>query len=167
MIKEERRKKRRAQKIRIALLIVALVLLILFVVVVKVFVVKEVKVEGNVLYDEQLITDTILNDEYSWNSLYVLTKYTFVDAEPIPFIDTMEVKMDHPQKLTIRVYEKGMIGYVHIAALDENVYFDKDGLVVEISTRVIEDIPRMEGMECEEVILHEKRPIDEQALRQL
>lgn len=167
MIKEQRKKKRRAKKILILLAAFLLVVLIAIVIIWKVFVVKNVKVEGNVLYDEQLITDTILNDEYSWNSLYVLMKYTFVDAEEIPFIDTLEVKMNNPQTLTIKVYEKGMMGYLYVSAIGENAYFDKDGFVVETSTRVIENVPRLDGITCEEVTAYEQLPIDEQLLRQI
>ena len=151
MIKEERKKKKRAKKVLIGIGILLLVLLISVLIIWKVFVVKKVKVEGNVLYDEQLITDTVLNDEYSWNSLYVLLKYTFIDAEELPFIDTMEVRMNNPQTLTIKVYEKGMMGYMNLAVSGENAYFDKDGFVVEISTRIIENIPRIDGLSCEEV----------------
>ena len=122
MIKEQRRKRKRTKKLMIALLVALFIILIAVLVVWKGFVVKNVKVEGNVLYDEQLIKETILNDEYSWNSLYVLMKYMFVDAEELPFIDTMEVKMTNPQSLTITVYEKGMMGYLYIPALMENVY---------------------------------------------
>lgn len=167
MIKEQRRKQKRAKKMLIVFLAFLLVALISIVVIWKVFVVKNVKVEGNVLYDEQLIKETVLNDEYSWNSLYVLLKYTFVDTEELPFIDEMEVKMTNPQSLTIKVYEKGMMGYLYIPIVRENVYFDKDGFVVETSTRVIENVPRIDGITCEEVVLYEQLPIEEQLLRQL
>jgi len=167
MIKEERKKKKRAKKILITVSTVLLILLIAVVVVLKVFVVKNVKVEGNVLYEEKLITDTVLNDEYSWNSLYVLLKYTFIDADAIPFIDTLEVKMNDPQTLTIKVYEKGMMGYIYISAIGENAYFDKDGFVVETSTRVIENVPRIDGIQCDEVVIYEQLPIDAQLLKQL
>lgn len=167
MIKEQRKKKRRAKKILIGLLVFLLILLISIVVVWKVFVVKNVKVEGNVLYEEQLIKDTVLNDKYSWNSLYVLLKYTFTDAEAVPFIDEMEVKMNNPQSLTITVYEKGMMGYMYISTLGENAYFDKDGFVVETSSRVIENVPRIDGITCDEVVAYEQLPIDEHLLKQL
>ena len=35
-------------------------------------------------------------------------------------------------------------------------YFDKDGFVVETSTRVIENVPKIDGISCEEVVLFEK-----------
>lgn len=167
MIKEKRRRQRRLKKFLIGLLVFLLVSVISYFIVVKVFVVKNVKVEGNKLYEEQLIKDTVLNDEYSWNSLYVLLKYTFIDTQEIPFIDTMEVKMNSPSTLTIKVYEKGMMGYLHISSIDQMAYFDKDGLVVETSTRRIENVPKIEGITCEEVVLFEKLPIGEQQLRDM
>lgn len=167
MIKEKRRKQRIFKKVLIGILVFMLLAVILYFVIVKVFVVKNVKVEGNELYDQQLITDTVLNDEYSWNSLYVLLKYTFMDIEDVPFIDTMEVSLTDPQTLKIKVYEKGMLGYLYIAAIGENAYFDKDGFVVETSTRIIDGVPKIEGIICDEVVLYEKLPIDNQNLREL
>ena len=167
MIKEKRRKQRLLKKVLIGILVFMILIVIAIFVVINVFVVKNVKVEGNELYDEQLITDTVLNDEYSWNSLYVLLKYTFVDIENVPFIDTMEISLADPQTLKIKVYEKGMLGYLYIDTIGENAYFDKDGFVVETSTRIIEDVPKIEGISCDEVVLYEKLPIDNQKLREL
>ena len=167
MIREKRRKQRLLKKVLIGILVFMILSVIAVFVVVNVFVVKNVKVEGNELYDEQLITDTVLNDEYSWNSLYVLLKYTFIDIENVPFIDTMEVSLADPQTLKIKVYEKGMLGYLYIEAIGENAYFDKDGFVVETSTRIIEGVPKIEGVVCDEVVLYEQLPVDQQKLREL
>lgn len=167
MIREKRRRQRLIKKLLIGILVFMILTVIAVFVVINVFVVKNVKVEGNVLYDEQLITETVLNDEYSWNSLYVLLKYTFVDTDAVPFIDTMEVKLEDPQTLTIKVYEKGMLGYIFIPAIGENAYFDKDGFVVETSTRIIENVPKIEGVTCDEVVLYEKLPIESQQLREM
>ena len=167
MIKEKRRKKRRIKQFLKGLLFVSLFSLIVGFLVVKVFVVKNVKVEGNKLYDQHLITETVLNDEYSWNSLYVWLKYTFIDTEELPFIDTMEIKLNSPSSLTIKVYEKGMLGYLHIPSIDQMAYFDKDGFVVETSNRIIEDVPMIAGISCEEVVPFEKLPIGDQELRDM
>lgn len=167
MIKEKRRRQRMLKRLLIALAIFCVVAVIAAFIVVKVFVVKTVKVEGNKLYNEQLIRETVLNDEYSWNSLYVLLKYKFVDTQEVPFIDTMEIKLNSPSSLTIKVYEKGLIGYLHIPTMNQMAYFDKDGFVVETSTRVIENVPRIDGVPCEEVVLFEKLPIDDHKLRDM
>ena len=167
MIREKRRRQKLLKRVLIGILIFAVLAAIAVFVVLKVFVVKNVKVEGNELYDKELITETVLNDEYSWNSLYVLLKYTFVDTKAVPFIDTMEIQLEDPQTLKIKVYEKGMLGYLYISAIGENAYFDKDGFVVETSTRIIENVPKIEGVICDEVVLYEKLPIDNQKLREM
>lgn len=167
MIREERKKRRQAKRALYAALIVVLFLLLAAFIISKVFVIKEVKVEGNELYEEQLIVETILNDEYSWNSLYVLLKYTFTDAEKVPFIDAIEVELNNPQTITLKVYEKGLLGYLYISSMNENAYFDKDGFVIETSTRLIDNVPQIEGVACDEVILYEKLPVGDQLLREM
>ncbi|MGN1158408.1 MAG: cell division protein FtsQ [Agathobacter sp.] len=167
MVRKSKKKTSKWKLILLAVLSTILAVAIGALLLVKVFVVKDVKVEGNVLYDENLIKTTVLNDEYSWNSLYVLLKYTFTDTKQIPFIDTMEITMEDPQTLKIKVYEKGLLGYLYIPAIGQNAYFDKDGIVVETSTRIIENVPRMEGLECNTVVLYEKLPIDDKLLKQL
>lgn len=167
MKKKQHEKKTKAKLILLLILSIILVVAVSALLVVKVFVVKEVKVEGNKLYEDELIESTVLNDKYSWNSLYVWLKYSFMDTEQLPFIDTMEIELENPQTLKIKVYEKGMMGYLYIPAIGENAYFDKDGFVTETSTRVIEKVPRIEGIFCSEVVLYEQLPTDAKLLRQL
>lgn len=167
MVREKKKKTSRWKLILLAIFSIILALGILALLMVKVFVVKNVKVEGNELYDDNLIKTTVLNDEYSWNSLYVFLKYTFTDTQQLPFIDTMEITMEDPQTLNIKVYEKGLLGYLYIPAIGQNAYFDKDGIVVETSTRIIENVPRMEGLGCDTVVLYEKLPIEDKLLKQL
>uniref|UniRef100_UPI004055E5B3 cell division protein FtsQ/DivIB n=1 Tax=Agathobacter sp. TaxID=2021311 RepID=UPI004055E5B3 len=136
-------------------------------IIINVFVIKNVEVEGNKLYDETVITDAVLNDEYSWNTLYVFLKYTIMDTQQIPFIDTMEITMKDPQTLHIEVYEKGLLGYLYIPTINQNAYFDKDGFVTETSERKIENVPLIEGLACDEVVLYEKLPVDSKQLKQI
>ena len=75
------------------LLITIAVLAILFLIALKLFTVKRVVVEGNELYDQKTIEDAVLNDKYSWNSLYVYLKYKVKDTKKIPFIDTMSISL--------------------------------------------------------------------------
>jgi cell division protein FtsQ len=167
MKKEKSKKFSRAKRIILIILFLWLLLLIAGVVVINVFTVEHVKIEGNELYDESLIKETVLNDEYSWNSLYVLIKYKFTETDEIPFVDTMEISMENPHTLRIRVYEKGLLGYVKISSVGENAYFDKDGIVTETSTRVIEGVPLIKGLECEKVVLYDKLPVENKQLKQL
>ena len=114
-----------------------------------------------------MIEKAVLNDKYSWNSLYVFLKYRFVDTKKVPFVDTMEITLKDPQTLHIKVYEKGIMGYLYISSIDENAYFDKDGLVVETSSKVIDGTPQIIGIDCDKVVLYEKLPIGNAKLREI
>ena len=160
MIKEERRRKKR-RKIGLYILLILILLIAAGVfIVMNVFTVENVVVEGNELYSSTQIENMVLNDEYSWNSLYVDLKYRFVDIGEVPFVDTMEVSLDNPHTIHIKVYEKGMLGYLYINSIGQNAYFDKDGFVVETSTEVIDGVPKITGISCEEVVLYEKLQLE-------
>ena len=160
MIKEERRKKKKRKNILQVILGILIVLALAVLIIFTVFKVKNVEVEGNKLYDAKVIEKAVLNDEYSWNSLYVDLKYRFVDIGEVPFVDTMEVSLDNPHTVHIKVYEKGMLGYLYINSIGQNAYFDKDGFVVETSTEVIDGVPKITGISCEEVVLYEKLQLE-------
>ena len=160
MIKEERRRKKR-RKIGLYILLILILLIAAGVfIVMNVFTVENVVVEGNELYSSTQIENMVLNDEYSWNSLYVDLKYRFVDIGEVPFVDTMEVSLDNPHTVHIKVYEKGMLGSLYINSIGQNAYFDKDGFVVETSTEVIDGVPKITGISCEEVVLYEKLQLE-------
>lgn len=148
-------------------LVLLLLLAVAVFVVVKVFTVQNVEVEGNELYGSEQISSTVLNDEYSWNTLYVYLKYRFLDTETVPFIDTMEISIKDPHTLHIMVYEKGIIGYLFDPSSGKNVYFDKDGFVVELSNNIISGVPRIEGVQFEDIVLYEELPIRKDDLREL
>jgi cell division protein FtsQ len=167
MIREERKRAKRRKNILTTILFILILLVIAALVILLLFKVKKVEVEGNKLYDSEVIEETVLNDDYSWNSLYVFLKYKFVDTKDIPFVDTMEISLKSPQTLHITVYEKGIMGYLYISSIDENAYFDKDGIVVETSSEVIDGTPQIKGLDCDQVVLYEKLPIDDSRLREL
>ena len=167
MIKEERRKRRRRKIQLYIFLTMTLLLAIAAFVVVKVFTVENVVVEGNEWYSSAQIEEMVLNDEYSWNSLYVTMKYRFVDIGEVPFVDEMEISLDNPHTVRIKVYEKGILGYLYIPVLGQNAYFDKDGFVIETSTNIIPGVPKVTGVSCSEVVLYEKLPLEDESILRL
>lgn len=159
MERERRRRKRKRKKTLLVFLLVLLLLAVGALVVVKVFTVEKVVVKGNKLYEDEVISRWVLDDEYSWNTLYVYLKYRLREPDAIPFVDTMEVSMKIPHTIEIQVYEKGLIGYVELESVGQNAYFDKDGIVVETSSELIEGIPCIRGLSVDSVVLYEKLPI--------
>ncbi len=164
MIREQRKRKKRRKVGLVILLILLLIIAAAVYIVLNVFTVENVVVEGNELYSAEQIQNVVLNDEYSWNSLYVNLKYRFFDTEEVPFVDTMEVSLEDVHTIRISVYEKEILGSFYIESIGQNAYFDKDGFVVETSTDTIEDVPKITGISCSEVVLYEKLPLEDEDL---
>lgn len=126
-------------------------------VVVFVFRVQNVSVEGNVHYTSEEIEAMVLTDRLSYNSLYLSLKYRNKEIRDIPFIETMSVRVDSPDSITIRVYEKSVAGYVEY--MGRYMYFDRDGIVVESSETRTEGIPQVTGIRFDHVVLYEALPV--------
>ncbi|MCR4947508.1 MAG: FtsQ-type POTRA domain-containing protein [Lachnospiraceae bacterium] len=126
-----------------------------YILLMKVFTVRDVNVTGNELYSEEQIKNSVLNDDYSFSTLYVYFRYKFGFGSKTPFIDSVEVEMNGPHGLDITVHEKGILGYIYIDAVGQNAYFDKDGFVVEITSSSIDDVPKVGGLNVSSVVLYE------------
>ena len=121
------------------------------------FRVQNVSVEGNVHYTSEEIEAMVLTDRLSYNSLYLSLKYRNKEIRDIPFIETMSVRVDSPDSITIRVYEKSVAGYVEY--MGRYMYFDRDGIVVESSETRTEGIPQVTGIRFDHVVLYEALPV--------
>ncbi len=126
--------------------------------------IKKVTVEGNELHENQVIQDIILNDDYSWNSVYVFLKYKFKKPETIPFVDTVEVSLKSPSEIVLKVYEKEIIGYLYVNTTGQFAYIDRDGIVEELSTREIDGVVELEGLNVSDVKLYKTLKTDRKAL---
>lgn len=115
--------------------------------------IKEVTVKGNVYYTKEQIVDFVIEDGYKQNTIYLYFKYKYMEQPKIPFIDTLEVEIESPNKVSIRVYEKGVIAYVRY--LGKNLYFDKDGIVVESSSQEMDGIPLVTGFSFEQFSMNQ------------
>jgi len=120
-------------------------LLLAGVLVVSLFQIRDVEVTGIEHYSKEEIAERVITDKYSTNSLYLFLKYKYTDTEPIPFVDKIEVSLLGPGKVRLRVYEKSIVGYV--TYMGANLYFDKDGIVVESSSQIKEGVPCISGLE--------------------
>lgn len=126
------------------------------------FHVDKVTVVGNEHYSDMEITNLVMNGKYGYNSVYLYFKYHDKDVESIPFIEQTDIELLSPTEVRIQVYEKAIAGYVEY--LGHFLYFDKDGIVVESSTRQIEGIPFVTGLHFDHVVLHDKLPVEDDSV---
>ena len=116
-----------------------------------IFHVDKVEVTGNSYYTEAEIEKLVMGEKR--NSLYLVFLYDYLDGKDIPFVDSVEVSMVSPSHVKIRVYEKMMIGYVEY--MGSNLYFDKDGTVVESSTEILDGVPCIKGLKFDTLTLYQ------------
>lgn len=116
-----------------------------------IFRIDQVEISGNSYYTEKEIQDLVIGEHN--NSVYLFWKYCYLDGEEIPFIDSVEVSVVSPNHVKIQVYEKDIIGYVEY--MGSNLYFDKDGTVVESSNRVLDEIPCIYGLNFDKLTLYQ------------
>lgn len=126
------------------------------------FRIRDVEVTGNSFYSEQEIIDRVITDRYTSNSIYLYLKYRYLDTDEIPFVDKIEVSMKGPGKVKLRVYEKSIVGYV--TYMGANMYFDKDGIVVESSSEITEGIPCISGLKFSSVSLYKKLEVEDSSV---
>ncbi len=157
--KKRYHRKKKSSKGFLAAAVLVLGLLLAGFLAVSLFQIRDVEVVGNHHYTKEEIVDRVITDKYSTNSLYLVLKYKYLDTEEIPFVDKIEVSLKGPGKVRMRVYEKSIVGYV--TYMGANLYFDKDGIVVESSSEQKEGIPCISGLEFSSLSLYQKLTVED------
>ena len=141
----------------ISLILVSVIVIALFVIF-GLFHIRQVDVVGNEYYSAEEIQKMVMSDSLSENSLYLTWKYSQPDAaKDLTFLSAVDVSMINPYHIQIKVYEKSIVGYLMYSG--SMVYFDKDGVVVEISQETREGIPAYSGIAISEPKVSEKIPV--------
>lgn len=151
------KKKRWMVKVLAVLSIIA-ILLGVFYYLASTHTIKNVYVEGNMHYTKEEIKEIVMEGPFGNNSLYLSMKYRNTGIENVPFVDVMDVEVLSPDTIKIIVYEKALAGYIEF--MDNYLYFDKDGYVVENSNIITEGVPLITGFDFSYVIMGERLPVE-------
>ena len=147
------------KKIRIIVVLCVInVLLLIFYFLLTHFAVKNVIVDGNKHYSAKEIQSMIMTGYFGDNSLYLSLKYKNKEVEGIPFVETMDVVVQSNDTIKITVYEKALAGYVEY--LGRYMYFDNEGVIVEVAKVTTKGIPQVTGLNFDHVILYDKLPVE-------
>ncbi|MGN0401416.1 MAG: cell division protein FtsQ/DivIB [Acetatifactor sp.] len=122
------------------------------------YTIKNVYVEDNIHYTDEEIKAFVMKGALGNNSKYLSLKYRNREVEDIPFVDTIDVDILSADTIRIRVYEKPVIGYVRY--LGTNMYFDKDGYVVESNDVITRGIPQVTGITFDHMARGEKLQVE-------
>lgn len=124
-----------------------------------VFRVDVIEYEGNTHYSDEEMSDFLFEGKTPNSLIYFLFGNTNIE---IPFIQKYDVEIKWPNKFYVMVYEKPIIGYVKY--MGSYMYFDKDGIVVESSTELIDSVPEVQGLEYSSIVLNKKIEVADESI---
>ena len=122
--------------------------------------IKTVTVTGNVRYTQEQITEMLFPDKVSRNPVVCYLK----EHVEIPFVQDYKIEFQGLNKVEIIVYEKSVVGYV--SYMSSCMYFDKDGIVVESTSKTLPGIPEITGLKFGHIVLYQKLPVENDAVFQ-
>lgn len=117
---------------------------------------------GSERYTSKELEEYFFNKKADRNPFVFLFKSKFCDKIQIPFVETYDVEMLSLTDYKVTIYEKSVVGYINY--MGSNMYFDKDGIVVESSGKILENVPLITGISFDYIILHQKLPVDNQQI---
>lgn len=120
---------------------------------------KDLEVTGCKYYTEQQITERFVKSVFDDNTLIFYVKYKFFKDVSIPFVDRFDMDFIGRNKIHINIYEKAVKSCIKY--MGNYLYLDKDGAIVEASSKRIEGIPLVTGLSFEEMNLHEKLKVED------
>lgn len=149
----------RKRKLVIAVLLIGLLFAVIGVMAFQRIDNNDISIEGNVKYTKEEMIEYIFQSDWDKNPFVLYYKTKYGTQQVIPFVDQYEVQITSLTSVKITVYEKKIIGYV--TYMGSNMYFDKDGTVVESSAEVLDGIPRVTGLEFDSIVLSESLPVED------
>ena len=149
-------KRTTASKVIIPVLIAAVLIgLIIFI---TLFRLEDVSIDPGTHYSEQEIQDLLFTKATDDYAVLFFLRMKYLGQQELPFVEKIDVELVSRNHVSIHVYDKAVTGCV--CHMDEYLYFDREGIVVECSDTLLEGIPVVtgDGLSFSSVTLYE--PLD-------
>ena len=119
-------------------------------------------INNTAAYTDENIKEMVFTSALDKYAILFRVRWFFSAQEELPFIEKIDVEMTDRNSIVLTVYEKRIIGCVQM--MGQYLYFDRDGLVVESSSRRIEGVPLVSGLQFDNIVLHKKLKVQKDAL---
>lgn len=126
------------------------------------FTLKEVEMDDCAYYTKEELLSFLKQSKWDDNTVLFYTKLKQGKNTEIPFIQKLDVKMLNRNKVEVTVYEKPIVGCVPY--MGEYIYFDKDGKVLEISSKKVENITVFTGLSFKEMQLYDQLLVSDEEI---
>lgn len=124
--------------------------------------ITEVQVVGTAYYEDSNIKEIVLEGKKTANTFATYFKYRFGTQPKLAFVDKMTIQILNLHTIKITVVEKPIVGCIQY--MGEYLYFDKDGIVVESTTKKEKSVPLIEGVVFTRMNLHEQLQVEEDGI---
>lgn len=146
------------EKIRISKFWVKLLGVLIVILIVINIRISKVYVDGNKEYTSTQIENIIFSNPNDRITLIAFVKNIFCKKKEIPYVEKYTLDITGPFSAHIQVYENPIIGYMEY---NQNfIYFDKNGVVVEMAKENKRKVPRIDGLRIKSVTIGEKLLFD-------
>ena len=126
------------------------------------FQLKKINVQGTEQVTADEVKTALVQTKFDSNTILFYLKNKFYADTKIPFVEKIDVGYKDNHTVNVYVYEKKVIGCVKF--MGEYLYFDKDGIIVESSSKQLKNIPEIKGLQFSKVILNEKLVVQKDEL---
>ena len=119
----------------------------------------DINVIGNVNYTEDEAVALVFDDAYDRNPIICFIENRFFAHKELPFIEDYDIRFHSPFSCDLILYEKSIVGALKY--MSSYMYFDRDGIVVENSTELIDGVPEITGLSFGHIVLNKKLPVED------
>ncbi|MEY8337470.1 cell division protein FtsQ/DivIB [Lachnospiraceae bacterium 62-35] len=120
--------------------------------------IREIPITGNTKYTDEELVNLLFPEKKDKNLAWCYLKYRFQEHKKIPFIEDYKILFHGPHSIEVIVYEKKIVGY--LTYMSSNMYFDKDGIIVESTSKKLDGIPLITGLKFGHIVLYQPLPIE-------
>lgn len=153
-------KKSRINSFLLKLAIILIIILVVLAVFRAKCTLEKVYVTGTTYYDETELYKLTTNSPLDYYAPFYCLNIKKNKGHGIPFIEKIDARMVSLSEVELTVYNKKITGCIE--AMGGLFYFDRDGLVVECSDRMIEGIPLVEGIDFDNIVVGKKLSVQKE-----
>jgi len=122
--------------------------------------IETVTVTGNETNTDEDVEARIFDaDKFSRHTVYQFVNQLLGNKAEIPFVEDYQIIFNSPNDVEVITYEKSIVGYVNY--MNNYMYFDKDGIVVDSSLEKIPGIPEITGLDFGSIVLYRQLPVED------
>jgi len=113
-------------------------------------------------YTEEEIKEMVFTSPLDKYAVLFRIRWFLQGDQKLPFIEQIDAELTDRNSIALTVYEKRIIGCVQV--MGQFFYFDRDGLVAESSSKRVEGIPLILGLEFDNIVLHKNLKVQKASL---